>query len=101
MTKEFYTSLELASMFQRRHSSILREIDKIGTEREYHEFHTANFRESSYRGVLGIIRRMYKINRSGFLLLAMGLEAPQATGIKIECIKAFNTLESSFSLEEE
>lgn len=86
----FINSLQVAEVFEKRHSDILRAIDALPQD----EFTKRNFALSEYTDSTGRKLPMYKMTRDGFSMLVMGFTGEKAYGWKIDFIKAFNMMEA-------
>lgn len=86
----FATSLQIAEVFEKNHSHILRAIDNLPND----DFKSSNFKFDTYFDKKGEQRRMFSLTRDGFSLLVMGFTGERAYQWKIEFIKAFNTMEA-------
>ena len=86
----FATSLQIAEVFEKNHTHILRTIDKLPSN----DFKSSNFKFDTYFDKKGEQRRMFSLTRDGFSLLVMGFTGERAYQWKIEFIKAFNMMEA-------
>lgn len=86
----FANSLQIAEVFEKNHSHILRTIDNLPND----EFKSSNFKYDSYFDKKSEQRRMINLTRDGFSLLVMGFTGEKAYRWKIEFIKAFNKMEA-------
>ncbi|WP_082858069.1 Rha family transcriptional regulator [Campylobacter hyointestinalis] len=86
----FANSLQIAEVFEKDHSNVLKAIDKIPND----EFKSSNFKYDSYFDKKSEQRRMINLTRDGFSLLVMGFTGQKAYRWKIEFIKAFNLMEA-------
>lgn len=84
------TSLEIAKVFGKEHSKVIRAIRELETPKDFTE---ANFGLSEYVDSTGRKLPMYTITRDGFTLLAMGFTGAKAMQFKIAYIEAFNAME--------
>ncbi|WP_321944381.1 Rha family transcriptional regulator [Paraburkholderia tropica] len=88
------TSLVLAEHFGKRHDNVLHAIER--TVREISaEFNALNFKVVSYQDAKGEERRMYRLTRDGFALIAMGFTGKRAMQWKVAYINAFNAMEDA------
>ncbi|ENY9694586.1 Rha family transcriptional regulator [Campylobacter coli] len=85
----FANSLQIAEVFEKDHSNVLKAIDKLPND----EFKSSNFKYDSYFDKKSEQRRMINLTRDGFSLLVMGFTGEKAYKWKIEFIKAFNEME--------
>ena len=84
------TSLKVADMFNKKHKDVLKSIRNLMAE----NCAVKNlFYESEYKSERGRIEPMYKMNRDGFMLIAMGFTGSDALEWKMKYIKAFNEME--------
>lgn len=85
------TSLAVAEAFSKRHSDVIRAIElKLGER----NFASANFfAESSYKDAQNKTRKMYYMNRDGFIFIAMGFTGRKADEFKLKYIQEFNKME--------
>lgn len=86
----FATSLQVAEVFEKRHTHILDTIK--GYPRD--NFTEPNFRLSEYNDITGRKLPMYQITKDGFTLLAMSFSGEKFYKFKIEFIAAFNKMEA-------
>ena len=86
----FANSLQIAEVFEKDHSNVLKAIDKLPND----EFKSQNFKYDSYFDKKSEQRRMINLTRDGFSLLVMGFTGARAYRWKIEFIKAFNLMEA-------
>jgi Rha family phage regulatory protein len=84
------TSVEIAKIFNKEHSNILRDIRSLPQD----NFSLFNFEESEYISLRGQKQPSYNLTRDGFSLLAMGFTGKKAYKWKIQFIDAFNKMES-------
>ena len=92
------TSLKVAEIFNKSHKDVLRKIDLLLEDlRPYYSSaqNCAEFIESEYYDSSGKRNLMYKMNRDGFSLLAMGFTGKKALRWKIKYIEAFNAMETA------
>ncbi|EOU2824311.1 Rha family transcriptional regulator [Campylobacter coli] len=85
----FANSLQIAEVFEKDHSNVLKAIDKLPND----EFKSSNFKYDSYFDKKSEQRRMINLTREAFSLLVMGFTGEKAYKWKIEFIKAFNEME--------
>ncbi|HEF9738603.1 TPA: Rha family transcriptional regulator [Campylobacter coli] len=94
----FANSLQIAEVFEKDHSNVLKAIDKLPND----EFKSSNFKYDSYFDKKSEQRRMINLTRDAFSLLVMGFTGEKAYKWKIEFIKAFNEMEKRLkNLEQE
>lgn len=83
-------SLTIASVFGKKHSHILRDIQALEIPQDFRE---SNFGLSSFHSGTRNYP-MYEITRDGFTLLAMGFTGKKAMKFKIDFINAFHAMEA-------
>ncbi|EAK5726070.1 phage antirepressor Ant [Campylobacter coli] len=94
----FANSLQIAEVFEKDHSNVLKAIDKLPND----EFKSSNFKYDSYFDKKSEQRRMINLTRDAFSLLVMGFTGEKAYKWKILFIKAFNEMEKRLkNLEQE
>lgn len=86
-------STEVARHFQRRHSHILREIDRLSSILPK-SFTAPNFGLSEYVDSSGRKVRAYLLTRDALSLLVMGMTGKAAVLWKLRYIEAFNRMEA-------
>ncbi|MSN96389.1 Rha family transcriptional regulator [Campylobacter sp. FMV-PI01] len=86
--KVFANSLQVAEVFEKRHTHILDTIKALPQD----DFTKPNFRLSEYKDATGRTLPMYNLTRDGFSLLVMGFTGEKAYKWKVEFLKAFNLL---------
>ena len=77
-------SLNIAEVFEKQHSHILRDIDNIIRLKVYQDdikISASKFGLSSYKDKSGKKNRKFNITKDGFALLAMGYTGEKAFGI--------------------
>lgn len=84
------SSLEVASVFEKRHKDVLEAIRNL---EEYDEFRGPDFRPSEYKTKQGKMQPCFNINRRGYSLLAMGFTGQKAFTFKARFIDAFEAME--------
>lgn len=84
------TSLDVAETFNKRHSDVLRDIDKLNCSKEFTE---RNFALSSYKDASGKSNKMQYMTRDGFTILVMGYTGEKAMKFKEAYINQFNNME--------
>ncbi|EPP5314619.1 Rha family transcriptional regulator [Campylobacter coli] len=85
----FANSLQIAEVFEKDHSNVLKAIDKLPND----EFKSSNFKYDSYFDKKSEQRRMINLTCDAFSLLVMGFTGEKAYKWKILFIKAFNEME--------
>jgi len=89
------TSLKVAEAFNKRHSDVLRSIDKISTQVS-DNFNKRNFALIQIDVELGSNRvrkdKAYEMTKDGFMLLVMSYTGQKAMSIKEAYINAFNLM---------
>ncbi|EPZ5641347.1 Rha family transcriptional regulator [Campylobacter coli] len=85
----FANSLQIAEVFEKDHSNVLKAIDKLPND----EFKSSNFKYDSYFDKKSEQRRMINLTRDAFSLLVMGFTGEKSYKWKVEFIKAFNEME--------
>ncbi len=88
------SSLDVARHFQRRHSHILRDIDRLRSMLPK-SFTASNFGRSEYTDSTGRKLPAYLLTRDAFSLLVMGMTGKAAILWKLRYIEAFNALEAA------
>ena len=86
------TSLDIAETFEKRHSDVLRDIEKLECSEEFTE---RNFALSSYKDASGKSNKMYFMTRDGFTILVMGYTGEKSMRFKEAYIKQFNAMEQA------
>ena len=90
--KIYTSSLQLAKVFEKRHSHILDIIkDKLNND-ELANFNEPNFRLVEYKDQKGENRPMYHLTKDGFAFIAMSLTGRKADKFKVAYINSFNQL---------
>jgi len=106
------SSLDVAKFFNKRHSHILRDIDKLlknypdlnntlslensGIERKP-KFGQMVIERKNPKGGASIKSRAFILNKDAFTLLAFGFEGKKAFKFKIAYIEAFNAMEQELT----
>ena len=85
----FTNSLQIAEVFEKMHSHILRDIENLTKD----DFKTANFIKGEYIDKKGEIRPLYNLTKDGFMLLVMGFTGAKAYKFKVAFINAFNEMQ--------
>lgn len=88
--RAFTTSLNISSVFGKRHDNVLRDIERLDCSKE---FWLLNFEERNYADQRGKIQRMVEMTRDGFTFLVMGYTGKEAAQFKEAYIRRFNQLE--------
>lgn len=88
------SSLDVALHFQKQHTHVLRDIDKMRSNLPK-EFNASNFGRSEYIDSKGEKRRYYTLTRDGFILLVMGFTGTAALKWKLKYIEVFNSIEAA------
>lgn len=86
-------SLQIAEKFGKRHSDVIRAIENL-IKNDSTQNCVQCFRKTSYKDGTGKSNKMYRMNRDGFSVLAMGFTGKKAMEWKWAYIKAFNQMES-------
>ena len=89
--KVYVSSRDIAKVFGKEHSKILRDIRALPQD----NFNQANFGLVEYMDKKGEKRPEYLLTRDGFSLLVMGFGGEKAYQWKISFIEAFNKLEQT------
>ena len=93
--KAITTSLKVAEIFNKRHDSVLRDIENLRIDlQNINQKDLHNFGEISYKDKYGRSQKAYQMNKDGFTLLAMGYTGKKALRFKLTYIEAFNQMES-------
>ena len=87
-------STDVARHFQRRHSHILRDIDRLRSILPK-SFNAPNFGPVELPDAKGEKRRAYQLTRDAFSLLVMGMTGKATILWKLSYIEAFNALEAA------
>ena len=90
------TSLDVAKIFGKRHTDVLRDIGNISGNCP-EEFSQRNFASAEYLDEQGKPRPMFTIYRDGFMLLVMGYNGKKALAMKLAYIDAFNRMEEALA----
>lgn len=85
-------STQVAEYFGKRHDSVLRDIRNLIQKCENLNLH--NFVEVDYKTSKGQSYKAYRMDRKGFVLLAMGFTGEKALQFKIAYIDAFDRMEA-------
>lgn len=89
------TSLQVAEYFGKRHDNVIRDIKNILEKRP--DLRLLNFEETQQLVKVGAVERhivVYRMDRKGFTLLAMGFTGEPALKFKIAYIDAFDAMEA-------
>jgi len=84
------TSLLIGEKFDKRHADVLRAIEQKQCSTEFRQ---RNFASAEYLDEQGKPRRMYRLTRDGFSLIAMGLTGASAIEWQEKFINAFGQME--------
>lgn len=84
------TSRQVAEVFEKRHSDVLRDIECLSCSKEFTE---RNFALSAYKDESGKSNKEYVLTKDGFVMLAMGYSGTKAMAFKEKYIQAFNEME--------
>lgn len=98
------TSRNIADVFEKRHSDVLRDIRNVLDNLPDREFGERNFALSSYVTEQNKENSEYLLTRDGTMLLVMGYNGAKALELKTAYIKCFNEMEQrlkNLQLEEE
>lgn len=90
----FTTSRAIAERFGKRHTEVLRAIQKLLADMPDPEFSERNFASAEYLDAQKKPRIEYRLTHNGFALLAMGFTGRDALAWKIAFLEAFNALEA-------
>lgn len=90
------TSLEIADCFGKRHTNVLRDIEK--TKASYERLGTGDafFKKSYYKDIKGEQRPMYYVNDSVFSFLAMNFRGKQAFKWRVALVKTYCMMEAVY-----
>ncbi len=83
------TSVNVARVFGKRHTNVLRNLKHLGCSREFTEL---NFEPSEYIDSSGRKLPMWEMTKDGFIFLVMGFTGVKAAEIKEAYISAFNQM---------
>lgn len=86
------SSLHVASIFEKEHKNVLRDITSLDIDQLNFE---QMFFEEKEPDVYGRPRKVIYMNRDGFTLLAMGFTGKKALQFKLNYINAFNQMEKT------
>lgn len=82
-------SKRVAKHFKKRHDNVLRAFDNLGCG---DEFARLNFEVGEELDANSQPRRVLRMTKDGFMLLAMGFTGPEAMKVKLAYIRAFNAM---------
>jgi len=82
-------SRRVAKHFGKRHEQVLRAFDALDLPEEFSQH---NFVSADELDAQGKPRRIVRMTKDGFTLIAMGFSGAKAMAIKIAYIKAFNSM---------
>ena len=88
------TSLQVAENFEKEHKNVLRDIDKL--KKDALKFEQMFF-EATEPDSYGRPRKMFYMNRKGFVLLVMGYTGKKAFSFKEAYIDAFDAMEKELN----
>lgn len=88
------TSLQVAENFEKEHKNVLRDIDKL--KKDALKFEQMFF-EATDPDSYGRPRKMFYMNRKGFVLLVMGYTGKKAFSFKEAYIDAFDAMEEELN----
>lgn len=88
------TSLVVAKFFGKRHSDVLRTINKLDCS---DEFSLRNFSQSDFVDERGRVRQMTSMTKDGFIFLVMGFTGRQAARLKETYINEFNRMSDALN----
>lgn len=95
-------SLKIAEAFEKRHSDVLRTIEKVLTQVS-DSFRERNFALSSYEQPIpnGVSKKvpMYELTKDGFIMVVMSFTGAKAMAIKEAYINAFNLMAEKLFLK--
>lgn len=86
-------SLQVSEKFGKRHADVIRSIENL-IENDSTQNCVQCFTKASYKDNTGRKNKMYRMNRDGFSVLAMGFTGKKAMEWKWSYIKAFNQMEN-------
>ena len=95
--KPVTTSQIVADVFSKNHRDVLRSISNITESPVYLERNQRNFALVDYVDAKGERRPMYKMDRQGFEILAMGFTGDEALRWKFKYSDAFAAMESALA----
>ena len=87
--KAITTSLKVAEIFNKRHDSVLRDIENLRIDlQNINQKDLHNFGEISYKDKYGRSQKAYQMNKDGFTLLAMGgIQVKKPLGLSWHILK--------------
>lgn len=91
------TSIQVAEHFGKRHTDVLRAIDKLDCS---DEFRRRNFASAEYLDEQRKPRKNFAMTRDGFAFLCMGFTGKEAAAWKERYIAAFNDMEARLRAHE-
>ncbi|MCL2345038.1 MAG: Rha family transcriptional regulator [Desulfobulbus sp.] len=101
----FTTSLKVAEHFHKRHSHVLKAIEKLIFDLGDPAFSEPNFRLSKYAYQSGRNTAkevpMWELTEEGFALLAMGFTGKEALRWKVDFLQAFRAMERQLAAVKE
>lgn len=90
--KVFTDSLLLSEIFDKRHSDLLRDIEKLDCSKDFTQ---RNFALSEYKDVTGRTLKKYLLTKDGFSFLVFGYTGKKAAQFKEKFIQKFNEMEEA------
>jgi Rha family phage regulatory protein len=90
----FTTSRAVAERFGKRHTEVLRAIQKLLADSPDPSFNERNFASIEYTDSRGRLKPEYRLTHNGFAILAMGFTGRDALAWKIAFLEAFNAIEA-------
>ena len=91
-------SIIVHETFGKRHDNVIRDIENLKKDvLNFEEMFTTSFEYDSY----GRKRKIYEMNRDGWVLLVMGFTGEKAMKFKLKYIKAFNKMEAELNKPKE
>ena len=93
----FTTSRAVAERFGKRHTEVLRTIQKLIADMPDPAFSERNFASAEYLDAQKKPRIEYRLTHDGFALIAMGFTGRDALAWKIAFLQAFNALEAELA----
>lgn len=82
-------SRRVAKHFKKRHDQVLRAFDSLECPSDFSQH---NFVAAEEPDAQGKLRRVIRMTKDGFMLLAMGFTGKEAVTIKVAFINAFNAM---------
>lgn len=99
----FCDSLQIAETFGRRHSHVIRAVEKLAqpTSGLSEQFRNINFKCSYYKDSSGKRNKRYLLTKDGFVMVAMEFKTKKARAFKEAYIQRFNEMENYIELQKE